>query len=101
MAQEADGDLGISDRRVLGQMYFMGRGVEQDYEKAAELLADAAGDNDRDAMYAVAVCYFSGYGVEQDEEKAMELLTGAAEQGLPIAMARLEELTAEDPAAGD
>ena len=63
----------------LGECYYYGRGVEQDYNKAFDLFKKA--EERRAAQYFLSECYFYGYGVDQDFQKADEYRTSAIGQG--------------------
>lgn len=74
---------------LLGNCYFYGNGVKQDYKKAVEWYQKAA-----DLGYAVAMrnlgnCYYNGNGVKQDYKKAVEWWQKAADLGDAAAMANL------------
>ena len=59
-------------------MYYKGRGVQQDYNKAAYLLAKAAeqgGHGDTEAQILLASMYDQGKGVPQDHDKVDHCLT--------------------------
>lgn len=59
-------DLGNPDAKFnLGQMYFYGEGVKQDYEKSFYWY-DASANQDYDfAKIQLATLYYKGYGVEK------------------------------------
>lgn len=65
-------------KRLLGDCYFYGFGVEQDYLKAISLYNEASKDFNMQAINGIAYCYFYGLGVKQDYEKAAELLNSVA-----------------------
>ena len=73
-------------------------GVEQDYAKAAELLASVEASSNKSATgvvaagYELGVLYEQGLGVEQDLDKAIQLYQEAAEYEYPEAVAALERL---------
>ncbi len=59
-------DLGNADAMFnLGWLYEDGNGVEQSYEKAAELYQKAADLGNAIAMNNMGLLYESGYGVNQ------------------------------------
>jgi TPR repeat protein len=68
-------------RAGLGNDYFLGRGVEQCYEKAIEYFTLAIQQDDPNAMFGLALMYDRGEGVTTSIEKALELYTQAANQG--------------------
>ena len=72
----------------LGLIYYYGKGVDKDYEKAFELFSRSAelyaGRNNHDAMYSevlksIGEMYQMGFGVEKDLEKAQEYYDRAEE----------------------
>ena len=64
----------------LGDMYYYGDGVKQDYDKAMELYLKAAEEGDSYAQSAIGNMYDFGEGVEQDYLKAYEWYSKSAEQ---------------------
>ncbi|HIY83813.1 MAG TPA: SEL1-like repeat protein [Candidatus Rubneribacter avistercoris] len=77
---------------LLGQRYYYGDGVGQDYERAAELLGRAVAQGDAAAQCGLGALYDDGLGVEQSYEKAAELYGQAAVQGQADAQRRLGRL---------
>ena len=58
----------------LGDLYYKGKGVEQNYVKAIEYYKKAmlySNDVEYDADYRMGECYYYGRGVEQDYNKAI------------------------------
>src|SRR5271165_2609318 len=66
---------------VLGGSYHEGRGVPQDYAKAALWRGKAAGKGIAMAQAALGASYFEGIGVPQDDAQAAFWFRKAAEQG--------------------
>jgi TPR repeat protein len=66
---------------LLGLMYYMGRGVPQDYKKALEWHRKAALKGKADAQYVVGAMYYTGNAVIQDHKQAVVWFRKAAEQG--------------------
>ena len=52
--------------------YYLGEGVDQDYDEAFRLFQLAADQEFTVAMFAVGDCYYLGNGVEKDLGKAAE-----------------------------
>ena len=73
----------------LGVMYFEGKDIEQDYEKAAEWFLKAAKQGNGNAQRYLGYMYYHGKGVEQNYEKAAEYWRKAAEQGIAVAQFNL------------
>ncbi len=67
---------------TLGRKYAKGRGVEQDYAKAARWFRRAARKGDVMAQRILAQMYFEGKGVDQDYVTAGKWYLKAAEKGL-------------------
>lgn len=74
-----DGD--VNSLKVLGACHDFGRGVQQDYEKAAEFYERSAEGGDAEAAGLLGVLYADGTGVEQDYGKAAELYERAVADG--------------------
>lgn len=66
---------------LLGLMYYMGRGVPQDYRKALLWHGKAAQQGKADAQYVVGAMYYTGNAVIQDHKQAVGWFRKAAEQG--------------------
>ena len=65
----------------LGDCYYYGHGVPQDYTKAVEWFQKAANQGNASAQYNLGFCYEKGRGVQQDYTKAVEWYKKAANQG--------------------
>lgn len=65
----------------LGNCYYSGKGVKQDYRKAAEWYRKAAEQGDMRAQDNLGNSYFLGQGIDQDYQKAVEWYCKAVEQG--------------------
>jgi TPR repeat protein len=72
-------------QHLLGLMYYMGRGVPQDYKQALEWHRKAALQGKADAQYVVGAMYYTGNAVIQDQKQAVVWFRKAAEQGHPDA----------------
>ena len=77
--------LNADEQLDLGDNYYFGRGVEQNYEEAAGWYLRAAEQGDARAQTSLGYLYYRGYGVEQDHEEAAWWYRRAAEQGDPRA----------------
>ncbi len=64
---------------LLGKMYFLGKGVEQNFERAFELFSKATYGGDSDARYNLAMCCYYGLGTTQDYERAFFWLNSLTE----------------------
>src|SRR5690606_41452514 len=67
--------------RNLAYLYYFGRGVPRDPERAAELFAEAAADGESRADYNLGFIYYNGKGVPRDLARAAEHLRAAALRG--------------------
>lgn len=84
---EGDEQLYIADAmRNIGNLYYFGQGVEQDYAQAKEWWEKAAELGDAAAMSNVGVLYEYGEGVEYDYTQAVEWYEKGAELGNDTAM---------------
>lgn len=79
-------------QKKLGDCYFIGDGVEQDYEKAVYWYRKSAEQGDADAQNSLGNCYFTGKGVEQDHKKAVYWLKKSAKQGDSNAIKVLKDM---------
>jgi uncharacterized protein len=77
------------DQTILGILYEAGRGVDQDYEKAAFWYRKAAEQGDAQGQNHLGLVYAAGRGVELDHEKAAGWYRKAADQGLSVAQGNL------------
>jgi len=68
-------------QHLLGLMYYMWRGVPQDYKQALEWHRKAALQGKADAQYVVGAMYYTGNAVIQDHKEAVIWFRKAAEQG--------------------
>ena len=67
---------------ILGDSYYDGKGVSQDYAQAASWWSKSAEQGVADAQYNLGNSYYNGEGVPQDYIKAAFWVRKAAEQGL-------------------
>ncbi|MBR2126222.1 MAG: SEL1-like repeat protein [Akkermansia sp.] len=68
-------------QNLLGDCYYDGHGVPQDYAQAVQWYRKAAEQGDADAQCSLGACYYSGHGVPQDYAEAVQWYRKAAEQG--------------------
>ena len=64
----------------LGNAYYKGNGVPQDYKEAVKWYTKSAEQGFADAQCNLASCYEKGEGVSQDIEEAVKWWKKAAEQ---------------------
>jgi TPR repeat protein len=79
-AQAAKGDA--QAELDLGRAYHLGKGVPQDFVKAAELYQEAAAQGNAKAMYNLGYIYQHGQGVTKDGVMAGQWFQKAANLGL-------------------
>ena len=72
-------------RRLLGSMYFQGRGVTQDYVEAARWFRLAAGQGHFAAQFSLGFMYQHGQGLPRDQVEAAKWYGKSAEQGYAVA----------------
>lgn len=63
---------------ILGELYFSGKVLKQDYIKAVECLKKSSDEWNYDSCYHLAECYFYGLGIECDLASAFEYYKVAA-----------------------
>jgi len=76
----------------LGEMYYSGHGVAEDYNAAFKWLTLSAEQGFAKAQVSLGYMYYSGLGVVQNYKTAVKWYTLAAKQGHAIAQHRLDEL---------
>jgi hypothetical protein len=65
----------------IGDAYYYGNGVDQDFKKAVEFYNLSAEQGYFEAQYNLGICYENGKGVDENIEKAFEFYNLSAEQG--------------------
>lgn len=73
----------------LGQLYYRGQGVLQDYQEAMKWFRKAAKQGDEEAQFNLGGMYALGKGVPQDAQEAARWYRRAAEQGDTLAQLQL------------
>jgi len=81
----------------IGLMFEKGKGVTQDYKRAAELYQKAAAGGDMRGEYHLGTLYDRGLGVAKDDRLALQWMTKAAEAGDRDARAWLSAHANPDP----
>jgi len=79
---------------MLGDMYYQGQRVPQDYAEAARWLRQAAEQGDAKAQFGLGILYYKGQGVQQDHAEAVRWYRKAADQGNANAQCYLGSLYA-------
>ena len=69
-------------QKNLGNCYYSGEGVPQDYDKAVYWYRKSADQGYANAQNNLGNCYANGYGVKKDPVEAVKWYRMAAEQGL-------------------
>lgn len=64
----------------------MGNGVDQDWEKAVEMLQLASENGNPDAQWELGLMYEYANHIAQDQSKALDLYRRSAESGSPIGL---------------
>ncbi len=65
----------------IGDVYYDGEGVIQDYKVAVKYYTEAADFGNSHAIYMLGKCYLNGDGVDQNDQKAVEYFTHASQIG--------------------
>ncbi len=78
-------------QKYLGEVYFLGEGVEEDKQKAVSWFRKAAAREEASAQYHLYHCCFNGWGTEKNKREALDWLKKAAENGFPDAQSDLGE----------
>ena len=76
---------------ALGDCYYEGNGVPQDYGQAIDWFRKAAEQDNAYAQYCLGFCYKAGQGTSPDEKMARYWFKKAAENGNESAQKELEE----------
>lgn len=84
------GDASAQD--ALGDIYYDGLGVPQDFHEALTWKLKAANQNREDAQSAVGFDYFKAFGVRQDYEEALKWFRKAADNGFVPAQIKLGDM---------
>lgn len=74
----------------VGMLYFNGKGLIKNYNKAFKWIKKAAKNDFADAQYKLGLMYLSGLGVKKDESKAKDWLTRSAANGNKNARREME-----------
>lgn len=69
----------IDAQMFLGDCYFRGVGVEQNYAKTVEYYERALDFYSSNKLYQLGFCYYYGSGVNKDEEKAIKYFISSVE----------------------
>ena len=77
---------------LLGDMYYYGEGVPQNYVEAATWYRQAADQGDPDAQASLGYMYYKGQGVAQDYAEAAMWCRRAADQGNDFAQGILGDM---------
>lgn len=76
-AEQGDADA----QYQLGNVFFVGEGVEEDNDEAIKWFRKAAAQGHADAQYQLGEIYYWGQGVDEDYNEAIDWYFMAAEQG--------------------
>jgi TPR repeat protein len=89
-------EAGSDDAQYLmGNSYFIGYVVEQDYSQAIEWYQKAAEQGHKEAQYRLGTCYEDSLGVQQDYNLAAYWYKLSADQGYTLAQYKIAECLAE------
>ena len=76
----------------IGNLYWTGKGVRKNTNRAIQYYIMAAERTHPRAQYFLAEAYLDGKGISKDTAKAVELYRKAAENGEPLAMDTLSHI---------
>ncbi len=76
-ALEGDAD----SQNALGEMFYYGDEIDQDFEQAVFWFKEAAKQKHADAMYNLGVCFVNGEGTEKNENTGLGFIRQAAKLG--------------------
>lgn len=93
LLREANGGNVLS-QCILGNFYYRGIGVEQDYREALQWYRTAAEQGDPFSQFRLGIMYKAGSGVDPNPEMAQYWLQKAATQGHGVARILLNLLDA-------
>ncbi len=65
----------------IGDMYYSGEGIIQDYGEAMKWYRKAANQGNAEGEYNIGILYWNGYSVPEDYDEAMKWFKKAAKQG--------------------
>ncbi|WP_301860534.1 tetratricopeptide repeat protein [uncultured Megasphaera sp.] len=77
-------------QKQMGDCYYYGNGVEQNYKEAVKWYRKAAEQGDARAQNNLGLCYYYGHGIAKSYEDAMKWYCKALEQGSSKARHNLE-----------
>ncbi len=87
-------DGNINAQSQLASMYYLGEGVEQNFNQAFAWYQLAAEQGDAKAQYSLGNLYLLGEGTQIDKKQAMYWYQKSSEQGFTRAQSRLNTLSA-------
>lgn len=70
-----------ASQNSLGELYYEGDELEQDFEQAVFWFKEAAKQKHPDAMYNLGICFINGEGVEQNKSTGLGFIRQAAKLG--------------------
>lgn len=77
---------------MLGEFYFSGTGVKQDFAQAKQWYEKSAQQNNPQANYALGSMYANGQAVTKSTIKAMEFFQASCKAGYSIACSAYQQL---------
>lgn len=73
-----------NEKTKIGNIFYKGEDITQDYKQAYELYSQAAASGDAEAQNNIGWFYQRGFYVDKDYKKAFEWYLKAAEQGMAV-----------------
>ncbi|CAO5675146.1 MAG: hypothetical protein HEEMFOPI_00993 [Holosporales bacterium] len=74
---------------TLGDMYFYGKGIRKNYQRAFKYFSISAGYNDSRSLNQLGLMYYNGNGVEKNDAKALNNFKKAAGLGNKMALSNV------------
>lgn len=90
----------VTSQNALGELYYYGDEVEQDFEQAVYWFKEAAKQKNADAMYSLGICFVNGEGVERNESTGKGFIRQAAKLGSKAAKQYLSGVKKTTTGAG-
>lgn len=75
----------------LGDLYYFGRGIPQDYNKASSWFLKSANQGNAEAQYNIGYCYLNGQGVDKNIDRGVAWYRQSANQNYSVAQNALGE----------
>jgi len=95
LSKAKQGDINAQNK--VGEMYYMGNDVEQDFEKAAKWFKKASNVGHAKAQINLGLMFYKGEGVKKDKSQAYKLWLESANNGNTLAKKYVDGLCKQNP----